>query len=205
MALSAVLAWTGVAAVLTVTPGVDMALVARTAIARGRRAALMTTAGIATGVLLWGIASAAGVGALLATSASVYDVVRLIGAAYLVCLGVAAWRAAGKTAPTKGPLARRTGRPAFRLGLMSNLTNPKLVVLYATVLPSFVPAGGSIPAWSLMFASIHAGLGLLWLSAYAWLLTRAARFFERRAVRRALDRLSGGVLIGLGLRLAAQR
>jgi threonine/homoserine/homoserine lactone efflux protein len=198
---SAVAAWSALAALLTITPGVDMALVARSALARGHRAALSTTGGIVSGLLVWGAASAAGVAALVAASASAYDLVRLAGAAYLVWLGVRTLLRAGTPAPAAG--ARRA-RAAYATGLLSNLTNPKIVVFYTTVLPTFIPAGADVFAWSLALAAIHAAMGLAWLSAYAWALHRARGLFERPRVRRALDSATGTVLIALGARLAAE-
>ena len=205
MSGSAVAAWSGLAALLTVTPGADMALVARSALGTGRRHAVWTTAGIASGLMVWGAASAIGVAALLAASAGAYDALRLAGGAYLVWLGLRtllATRQAG--APPAPPRAGR-GRGAYATGLVSNLANPKIVVFYSTVLPSFVPAGASVLAWSLLLAAIHAGMGLAWLSAYAWALHRARVVLERPRVRRALDAATGTVLVALGVRLATYR
>jgi threonine/homoserine/homoserine lactone efflux protein len=202
MTASAVAAWSGLAALLTITPGVDMALVARSALARGRRAALCTTGGIVSGLLVWGAASAAGVAALLAASATAYDALRLVGAAYLVWLGVRAMRGGGERRPEAGGRVPR-GRSAYVTGLVSNLANPKIVVFYTTVLPGFIPAGADVLAWSLVLAGIHATMGLVWLSAYAWALHRARGLLERPGIRRALDRATGAVVVGLGLRLAA--
>ena len=204
MSWSAVLAWSGLAALLTITPGVDMALVARSALAQGRRAALWTTGGIVSGLLVWAAASAVGVAALLAASATAYDALRLAGAAYLVWLGVRSIVRAGASPPHVAA-EPRGGRSAYATGLVSNLANPKIVVFYSTVLPGFVPEGSSVLAWSLLLAAIHAGMGLVWLSAYAWALHRARGVLERPRVRRTLDRATGAVLVGLGLRLAAEQ
>jgi threonine/homoserine/homoserine lactone efflux protein len=205
MSGSAIAAWSGLAALLTITPGADMALVARSALAAGRRQALWTTAGIASGLVVWGAASAAGVAALLAASAGAYDALRLAGAAYLVWLGVRTLVRAGAAAPAPGPSGARAGRGSYATGLLSNLANPKIVVFYSTVLPSFVPAGASVLAWSLLLAAIHAGMGLVWLSAYAWALHRARAVLERPRVRGWLDRVTGTVLVALGIRLATYR
>lgn len=204
MSWSAVLAWSGLAALLTITPGVDMALVARSALADGRRAALWTTGGIVSGLLVWASASAVGVAALLAASATAYDALRLAGAAYLVWLGVRSIARAG-TPPPPAAADPRGGRSAYATGLLSNLANPKIVVFYSTVLPGFVPEGESVLAWSLLLAAIHAGMGLVWLSAYAWALHRARGVLERPRVRRTLDHATGAVLVALGLRLAAEQ
>jgi threonine/homoserine/homoserine lactone efflux protein len=141
---------------------------------------------------------------VLAASQTAYDALRLVGAAYLVWLGAqslyAAWRGA-EPEPRAGP--RR--RSPFRQGLMTNLLNPKIAVFYSTFLPQFIDAGDPALLVSMLLAGIHIALGLAWLSLYAWLLDRAVTAFKGSRVRRALDALTGTVLVGLGLRLAAER
>lgn len=205
MDAAAVLAFTGVAALLTITPGVDMALVARSALSGGRRAALATTWGVVVGCLAWAAASALGVAAVLAASATAYDALRLAGAGYLVWLGIGALRRSGRDPVVPAGGAAPPRRSAFRVGLLTNLANPKIAVFYGAVLPTFVPVAADVLLWSLVLAAIHGLLGLVWLSAYAYALTRARTLFDRPAVRRRVDRLTGGVLVALGLRLAAGR
>jgi threonine/homoserine/homoserine lactone efflux protein len=117
--------------------------------------------------MVWAAASAVGVAALLAASATAYDVLRLAGAAYLVWLGARSILRAGRVPPAAAGAAPRRGRSAYATGLVSNLANPKIVVFYSTVLPGFVPGTQSVLAWSLVLAGIHAAMGLVWLSAYA--------------------------------------
>jgi threonine/homoserine/homoserine lactone efflux protein len=197
-----ILAFTAIAAVLTVTPGVDMALVTRTALERGGRPARFTAAGICFGLLVWAALSAIGVAALLATSAEVYAVLRLAGAAYLIFLGIRGlMRAAG---PDQVEAPRAEGSP-FRQGLFTNLLNPKIAVFYTTFLPQFIHRGDPVLAMSLLLASIHALLTIVWLSGYGSFVARAGDVFRRGRARRALDALSGFVLVGLGVRLALER
>lgn len=199
------LAFAGVAALLTVTPGADMALVTRSALAGGRRAALATTLGISLGVLAWAAASALGVAAVLAASPTAFAALQLGGAAYLVALGLQTlWRtrrAAPERAEDRDRAERRT--TAFRQGLLTNVLNPKIAVFYGTLLPQFLSPGDPALAVSLVLAGIHVALGLTWLTTYAWLVTRAGDVLRRPRARRALDRLTGTVLVALGLRIAA--
>jgi threonine/homoserine/homoserine lactone efflux protein len=193
----------GIVALLTITPGADMAMVARSAIAGGRRDAFATTLGIAAGCMVWAVASALGIAAVLAASQTAYDALRLAGAAYLVWLGVqsllAAWRGA------EPPPRTAARRPApFRQGLMTNLLNPKIAVFNSTFLPPFIDPGDSVLLVSMALAGVHIALGIAWLSLYAWLLDRAVTAFRGSRVRRTLDALTGTVLVGLGLRLAAE-
>lgn len=194
-------------ALLTVSPGADMAMVARSVLRGGRPAALRTTLGIAAGCVVWALASALGVAALLAASETAYDALRLGGAAYLVWLGVQSLRAARRPGPdgaSTDETNRRRRRP-FRDGFVTNLFNPKIAVFYATFLPQFIGRGDPVVALSLALAGVHIAMGIAWLSLYAWALHRAATRFRGSRLRRALDGVTGTVLVALGLRLAAER
>jgi threonine/homoserine/homoserine lactone efflux protein len=198
----------GVITLLTITPGADMAMVSRSVFLGGRPAAFATTLGIGAGCLVWAIASAAGVAAVLAASETAYDALRLVGAAYLVWLGVQSLLAAaahgrGQT-PSGGQTltASRLSRP-FRQGLLTNLFNPKIALFYTTFLPQFIRPGDPVLLLSIAMAGVHIALGIVWLSAYAWLLDRAVDAFRGSRVRRALDALTGTVLVALGIRVAA--
>jgi threonine/homoserine/homoserine lactone efflux protein len=201
------LVFLGIVALLTITPGADMAMVARSVFTGGRRDAFATTLGISAGCLAWACASALGVAAVLAASQTAYDALRLVGAAYLVWLGIqsllaARWGGYGAAAAATAT-PRRTS--PFRQGLLTNLLNPKIAVFYSTFLPQFIAPGDSALTVSMLLACVHITLGILWLSLYAWLLGRAVEAFKGSRLRRALDALTGTVLVALGLRLAAER
>ncbi|MET8506243.1 LysE family translocator [Streptomyces sp. NPDC004787] len=206
----AFLAAAGVLALLTMVPGPDMAVVTRRAVAAGRRDGLLTVAGITSGLLVWGVLSVAGLAAVLAASATAYTVVKLAGAAYLVLLGVQALRAARRGGPAQpepahpGPgktPAAPSGHP-WRTGLVSNVLNPKIAVFYTGLLPTLAPHGLSPHTGMALLVLLHAVLTVLWLSGYVLLLTKARAFFARAAVRRAMERVTGVVLIGFGLKVA---
>ena len=207
-----VLTFAAVAALLTVTPGADMALVTRNALSGGRSAALQTTCGILLGCMAWAAASALGIAALLGASATGFTALKIVGAAYLVLLGLRTiWRARRAGAPARSPSeAERPGRgalgsSAFRQGVLTNLLNPKIAVFYSTLLPQFISVGDPVLLKSLLLSGIHGLMGLAWLSSYAWLVTSAGDVLRRPDVRRALDRVTGSVLVALGVRLAADR
>ena len=199
------LVFLGVITLLTITPGADMAMVARSVFMGGRRAAFATTLGISAGCVIWALASAAGIAAVLAASETAYDTLRLVGAAYLVWLGVQSLLAARRGYYASEPLgaAGRSGPSPFRQGLLTNLFNPKIALFYTTFLPQFIGPGDPVMLLSLAMASVHILLGLAWLSAYAWLLDRAVEAFRGSRIRRALDALTGAVLVALGIRVAA--
>ena len=202
---SRLIAFTGVAALLTIAPGPDMALVLRNALRGGRPTVVPTATGIATGCIVWGAASSLGVVALLATSAQLYQTLKLVGAAYLIFLGLLALRAAirGGEAATAPSDLTRTRAEAYRQGLMTNLLNPKVGVFYATFLPQFIAPAQPVFATSVALACIHAGMGLVWLTIYGYGASRLADVTSRGRIRQGIEAATGTVLVAFGLKLAA--
>lgn len=200
-------AFIGVVAVIVVLPGPDMALVLQNGLAHGRRAAVETAIGINAGLLVWAVAAALGIAALLHASVSAFTLLKLAGAAYLIWLGLRAlgeaWRgAAGASA--ERPARRRKASP-FRQGLLSNLLNPKIALVFTTLIPQFVDAGDPAVAQTLLLAATFIGMGLVWLTSYALLVARVGALLKRSVVRRVFNAVTGGVLTALGVRLAFER
>jgi threonine/homoserine/homoserine lactone efflux protein len=199
------LAFAGVAALLTLSPGPDMAVMLRNVLRGGERVVVPTALGTCAGLLAWGAASSLGIAALMAASAELFLVLRLAGAAYLVYLGVTAFWAAlagdprvDPDAPDREPMTRWT---AFRTGLLTNLLNPKIGVFYATLLPQFIPPGAPPLAASVALAGIHALENIIWLTLYGWLLARFGDRILRGRGRQVLEGLTGTVLLLLGVRV----
>lgn len=190
---------------LTISPGADMALVAKVTIERGRRAAFWTTIGICSGLVVHATASALGLSVILATSAEAFIVVKLAGAAYLAYLGIRSLRDSFRHSAPAEEAAPRPRGGSYLVGLLNNVLNPKVAVFYLTFLPQFIEPTGNVLAQSLLFAFAHAVMGIAWLSFYAYVLARLSAFFARYGVRQWLERVTGVVLVGLGLRLALER
>lgn len=199
--LGSVLAFSILAALLTIAPGPDFVLVVRTAIAYDRTRAIAASLGICSGLFVWALVSAAGITALLTASKLVFTIVRLAGAAYLVWLGVDAIRHAGHDDTSQTPRFRAPWH-AFRTGLINNVLNPKVGAFYITVLPTFIPNGAPVLAMSLLLASIHVVQGIVWLGGVALLVERARRLFTSRRTQRRLERTTGAVLVGFGVTVA---
>lgn len=202
----ALLTFLAASAVLTITPGLDTVLVVRTAVVEGPRRAAAAALGICCGLLLWGVAVALGVGALLAASSLAYAALRWAGAAYLVWLGLTLLLRPRREVPRAVPPAlgdRRMGT-WFMRGLLSNLTNPKVGVFYVTFLPQFVPSGMPVAPFIALLAAIHVTEGIVWLTLLILATRSMASLLLRPAVTRFLDRLTGAVLIGAGLRFAVE-
>jgi RhtB (resistance to homoserine/threonine) family protein len=194
-----------VAAIVVITPGVDMALVTRNALMHGRRAAVMTAFGINVGILFWVMAAALGLAAVVSTSATAFGAIKLAGAAYLIYLGLQALRSARRNRRETQPLARLapSSRLAFRQGVVSNILNPKIAVFFTSLLPQFVGAHGSAGDLLLLGLLFNA-MGVGWLLCYATAVARGRNVFARPRVKRTLDRISGLLLVGLGTRLALE-
>lgn len=213
--MTALVAALGALALLTMLPGPDVAVVTRMALAGGRRAAFGAAVGISAGCLAWGLLTAAGLAAVLAASATAFAVVKFAGAAYLIWLGLTAWWHTRQAAGSGGEnadvgLARRDGatasfRPALRTGLVTNLLNPKIGVFYTSLLPQLVPPGWPTVPTIIALVLAHGAMSLLWLNGYALVLHRAGGVLRRPVVQRRIERLTGTVLIALGVRLAVQR
>jgi threonine/homoserine/homoserine lactone efflux protein len=202
--LTAALAFAAVAAIVTITPGLDTMLVLRAAVGGGWRGGLPAALGVNLGCLAWAAASAAGLTALLAASRYAFDALRIAGACYLCVLGARALWSARKAAAS-GPGADApviTGVAALRQGLLTNLLNPKVGLFYMSLLPQFLPDGAPVFWTSLLFAVIHNIEGMLWFTAVILAAGAARRALARPAVGRALSRITGVVFIGFGVRLA---
>jgi threonine/homoserine/homoserine lactone efflux protein len=200
------IAFCGVAAVLVVTPGPDMALVARNALVSGRSAVPVTVLGICAGIVVHAMAAAIGLSALLKASATAYAVVKVAGGIYLVYLGIQAWRASmrdeGDTEWMLGPARRFAGGSAFRQGFVSNVLNPKLVVFFISVLPGFTSPDDALFPQVVVLAIAFEVLTVVWLFTYGAAVARLGEAMRRPSVRHFLERVSGTVLIALGLKIA---
>jgi RhtB (resistance to homoserine/threonine) family protein len=198
-----------VAALLTITPGADMALVTAHSLRYGSRETLWTILGICSGVIVQGAASGLGLAAIVAASSQVFTALKLIGAGYLVFLGVQSFISASTaepaTAEQRVELQPAGARRRFREGLLSNVLNPKVTVFYLALLPQFISPGQPVVAKSILLGTIHAVMGVVWLVGYSRAVVKASARFERSSFRKWMQRVSGAALIGLGVTVATAR
>jgi len=199
-----------VSALLILVPGPDMALVTRNALQWGSRAASITALGVGLGILGWAIASAIGVGVLLERSVIAFTVLKLAGAAYLGYLGLRSLLA-GFRSPQPPTVSDSTAEPkrldtwgALKQGILGNILNPKAGVIFVSILPQFIKPGDPPLRLVLMLIAFEVML-LAWLNLYGYLVSRAGQSRGGARVRQVMERVTGVVLIGLGLRLAVER
>jgi threonine/homoserine/homoserine lactone efflux protein len=193
-------AFLGVSALVIATPGQDTALTIRNTLVGGRAAGACAAVGVFLGQATWTLCTAVGIGALLVASEPAFLALKLLGAAYLVCLGVQALLHRGKALAlaTGGRIGRSA---ALRQGALSNLGNPKMLAFFTSLLPQFAGSFGGLLALGLLFNVMT----LAWLGGYSLVVARAGALFRRARVRRAMDVATGTVLIALGLRLATEQ
>lgn len=205
--LEAVLGFTAAAAVMTMVPGLDTALVLRAAAVEGPKRAALAGLGIVLGCLVWGAAVAAGLGALLAASQTAFTILKWAGAAYLLWLGIGLIAKPRKTFALDTGAAPNAGSDFawMRRGLITNLLNPKVGVFYVSLLPQFMAQG--VPAGPFLFllATIHGVLGLAWFTLLIAATRPIARTLRRPAVIAWLDRLTGGIFLAFAARLALEK
>lgn len=202
-------AFVAVSLLVIIAPGPDTVLVTKNAVLHGRSAALGTSLGVNTGLLIWTGAAAFGVAAIVRESAFAFTILKLVGAVYLVWLGVQALRAARRHSADKpigaGDLSRRVGAlHGFRQGLFSNLANPKIAVFFTSLLPQFVSSRDSVLLPFLLLGGLFVVMTLVWLCGYALVASKISDVLTRPGVKAALDRVTGVVLVGLGVRLALE-
>lgn len=201
------LAFAGVSLLLAVTPGPDMAVVTKNALAHGRRGVALTTSGIGLALLVWVSSTAVGLSALLRASSGLLFALKLVGAAYLAYLGIRALLESRHrpaeliaNAPAEAP-----ARSIFQQGFLSAIGNPKLGVFFVTFLPQFVSPGQPPLARLLELGLVFALIGWTWLNAYGLFVTRLRILITAPRVRQWMQRVTGVVLLGFGARLALER
>jgi threonine/homoserine/homoserine lactone efflux protein len=201
------LTFLGVSIVVIVAPGPDTALTIRNTMRGGRAPGIATALGVSTGQLIWAVATSAGLVAVLLASEPVFRAVRLAGAAYLIWLGLQSLRAAvaaRRPAPTGETVRERlSSRAACVQGIVNNLGNPKMAVFFASVLPQFTPPGHGMVSALVLLGIVFSTLTFVWLAAYAMVLSTAGRLLRTSRLHRAVEAVSGTVLIGLGAKVAA--
>lgn len=194
-----------ISVLLILIPGPDTAIVTKHALLAGRRGGAFAAIGVSAGLAIWTLAAAVGLATVLRASAVAFLALKIAGAVYLVWMGIQLLRARAVAAPPDGDarvVDRRVARRAARQGLLSDLSNPKVAVFFTSFLPQFVHRDSSGFASLLLLGVIFCVLTLLWLLFYGYLVGHGSTVLRRPAVRRALDRFTGVVLVAFGISLA---
>ena len=198
------------AGIFTMTPGLDTAMVLRTSTGEGAAAGKAVSVGICIGLWVWGMSAAFGLTALLAASQLAYNVVKWAGAAYLLYLGISLLVKPRSTAFDESDAVKNSGsknrhKDFLLRGFFSNILNPKVGLFYVTFLPQFIPHEVNVARYSLMLAAIHVVITLAWFWILVALTATMRHFLSRSGVVRTLDRMTGCIFVGFGLKLAVSR
>jgi threonine/homoserine/homoserine lactone efflux protein len=201
-------AFLAVSALLSVAPGPDTAIATRNALVGGRRAGLYTVLGVSFGLVVWTLATGVGIAALLRASEPAFVALKIAGAIYLAALGLLAIRGALRRSGPRGTghVERRSIAPrvAWRQGALTNLGNPKIAVFFTSFLPQFTPSHDAGFVSLVVLGLLFCLVGLTWLTIYVLAIARLGDFLRRPGPRRVLDFVTGTVLVGFGIRLAAE-
>jgi threonine/homoserine/homoserine lactone efflux protein len=197
-----------VALLVTLTPGPGTATILRVAARDGRQAAMSAVIGNSGGVLMWGALSALGVSSLILASQIAYDTLRIVGAGALIVLGLRSLlhrhhATAPRTDPATGPATEPARAAGWRSGLVTSASNPKLAVFFVALFPQFVRPDAPVLPYALAMAAVIVALDIAWFSLLAFAVDRAQQVLKPK-VQAALERFTGTVMVGLGIRLATE-
>ena len=208
-----VVAFAGIAGLLTITPGADTMMILRSLMERGRKSSVLTMFGILSGLFFHATLSALGISIVLVRSAVAFEIVKLLGACYLVILGaLTIWKT--RSADFKSPLpptdddrgnSQSQNWKSFLEGSLTNLLNPKVAVFYLAFVPQFISPGDWVLGKSLLLAIIHSVEGIIWYSVLIFAFGRMRLWLIRPNVKQTLEAISGAILIAFGVRLALER
>lgn len=205
--LAALVSFTLASLVIVILPGPDTLVVVRSLVRGGRGAGIRTAAGVLCGLAVWVVAAVVGLSALLRASEVGYEALKIVGACYLVWMGVQSLRAlrrpVGVASDTSSvaPLDRAGN---FGAGFLTDLLNPKVGVLFVSFLPGFVPAGYS-PTWTTLgLGAVYIVLTALYCAALIVASGSISTWMRTDRIRRRIDAMTGLVLVGFGVRLATE-
>lgn len=200
--LASLLAFTAAAVLIVLLPGPDTLVVVRNLVRGGRGQAASTVLGVLSGLIVWVVTAALGLSAVLRASHDAYLALRIVGACYLVWLGVRSLRSRGE--PAAAPTGAGLLRTGYVGGLLTDILNPKVGVFFVTFLPGFVPRGEPVGWFSLLLGAIFIGLTALYFAIVLLASEPVTRWISTTRIRRRMDRCTGLILVGFGVRLALE-
>ncbi|TWI70746.1 RhtB (resistance to homoserine/threonine) family protein [Desulfobotulus alkaliphilus] len=205
---TSLLAFLSAMLILTLAPGADTFLVIRNTLKGGQKQGCTTSLGVCSGLFVHASLSAFGISLILMHSATVFSTVKILGALYLIWLGLKSLKSATKPSEkikdltfSEGKLQKKSFYKAFQEGFLSNVLNPKTAVFYMAFLPQFIQPDDSVLLKSFFLAGLHFIMALIWLCMVAHGLHRVGHCLRKPAFTRWMEGISGGILVGFGIRL----
>lgn len=189
---------------VVMSPGIDTALITKRTITDGKKAGFQIAFGITLGCLVHTFAAAFGLSALLLQSSVAFEIVKYVGALYLIYLGLTSF--ISKKNKEEHPKPNSVKRnSAFKQGLLSNVLNPKVAVFFLTFLPQFVEANTNSAAPFILMGLTYSFLSITWFFTYVFFINRLREWLMSQRVQSLMDKATGAVLIGFGLKLALEK
>lgn len=192
---------------VVMSPGIDTALITKRTIADGRTDGYKMGLGITAGSLVHTFAAAFGLSAILMQSAAAFEVIKYAGAVYLIYLGLSSFISLKrkKNSDIETEVKSDMKKSAFKQGLLSNVLNPKVAMFFLTFLPQFVKAGENAQQQLIIMGIIYTLLSIFWFFLYVYFINYMREWLMSPKVQRVMDKATGAVLIGFGLKLALDK
>ncbi|WP_019156276.1 LysE family translocator [Robertmurraya massiliosenegalensis] len=188
---------------VVMSPGIDTALITKRTISDGRKDGYRIALGITTGSLVHTLAAAFGLSAILMQSALAFEIVKYVGAIYLIYLGATSF--IKKDKGTDSSLEKNTKKAPFTQGLLSNVLNPKVAMFFITFLPQFVNGANNVTTQLIIMGVIYTVLSITWFFVYVFFINYLREWLMSAKVQRVMDKTTGLILIGFGLKLALEK
>ena len=193
---------------LIILPGPDTAIITKNTMTKSRIAGFQTTFGMLTALLIHTLAAVFGLSTLIVKSALLFSVLKYLGAFYLIYLGCKSMLVIAKNRHPIDPLTASKNfaeKPYFKQGFLSNLLNPKVAVFFLTFLPQFAGNGNDAFIDFLLLGLTYTILTLIWFCLYIYLINYISEFMKQPATAKAVEGITGGILILFGIRLAFEK
>ena len=199
--LSNLLTFAILAGILVLIPGLDFAVVLRYSATQSRKASFLVSLGITTGLYVWGLAAVIGVAAILETSAAAFQILKIVGAAYLFWMGSKFVLTSFKQRSDAPNIEIVQKQNPYLRGLLSNILNPKPAVFYLSIFPQFIPIDSNHFLVGTLLTTIHAVETMIFFTLLILFVGKLRPFFTKPKVAKYMERLSGFAIIGFGTRL----
>lgn len=192
---------------VVMSPGIDTALITKRTIKDGRKDGYKMASGITTGSLVHTFAAAFGLSTILMQSAVAFEIIKYVGAIYLIYLGLSSFISRKKEKSTSSEEQNNfeMKKSAFKQGLLSNVLNPKVAMFFLTFLPQFVKTGENATQQLIMMGVIYTLLSISWFFIYVFFINHLREWLMSPKVQTIMDKATGLVLIGFGLKLALDK
>jgi threonine/homoserine/homoserine lactone efflux protein len=200
--VSSILTFSILATLLVLIPGMDFALVLRYASTQSRKSAIVVMLGITSGLFVWGAFASLGISAILQTSRTAFNILKITGVIYMCWMGLKFILSSLKETKALDVASPEISqKTTFVRGLLSNLLNPKAGVFYLSVLPQFIPVDSNHLLFGLALTGIHALITIIYFVALIIFIGSLKGFFSRPSVVKYMERISGVAIIGFGIKL----